>query len=120
MKRVLFAAVLMLGLYQTIQTLRGPSALPPLEPVPYVHIYGRDSCGYTQAMRRALEQAGIPYRYASVDTPAVADALHARMDAAGLDTSDYLLPVVDLSGRLQSRPEASALVDDFLSASTAP
>lgn len=82
----------------------------PLQAEPYLAVYGRDSCGYTQATLRQLNQAGIRYQYHSVDEPAVADLLHSRMQNAGLEVRRYLLPVVDLNNRIAVHPDNGELV----------
>ena len=76
----------------------------PLYAAPYLAVYGRDSCGYTQALRQ-LNLAGIRYRFQSVNDPAVTDLLHRRMQNAGLDTRNHLLPVVDLNNALTVHPD---------------
>jgi len=45
-----------------------------------------------------------------VDTPAVADLLHRRMQNAGLEVRRYLLPVVDLNNRITVHPNNGELV----------
>ena len=82
----------------------------PLSSEPYLAVYGRDACGYTQATLRQLNQAGIRYQYHSVDEPAVADLLHRRMQNAGLEVRRYLLPVVDLNNRITVHPDNDELV----------
>lgn len=82
----------------------------PLHAEPYLAVYGRDACGYTQATLRDLRQAGIRYQYHSVDEPAVADLLHRRMQNAGLEVRRYLLPVVDLNNRITVHPDNDELV----------
>lgn len=71
----------------------------------YVAVYGRESCGFTRQMLSTLKQAGMEYRFYSVDDRKVSDSLHARMQQKGLDTSHYLLPVVEVSGHMSIRPE---------------
>jgi len=82
----------------------------PLHAEPYLAVYGRDRCGYTQATLRQLQQAGIRYQYYSVDEPAVADLLHRRMQNAGLEVRRYILPVVDLNNSLTVHPDNGELV----------
>ncbi len=79
----------------------------PLHAEPYLAVYGRDACGYTQTTLRQLDQAGIRYQYHSVDSPAVAERLHRRMQNAGLEV---LLPVVDLNNRITVHPDNGELV----------
>lgn len=85
----------------------GAGALVIEENAPYVAVFGRESCGYTQEMLRNLEQAGIEHRFISVDDPALSGPMHERMLQKGLDTSYYLLPVVEVGGNMSIRPEYS-------------
>lgn len=82
----------------------------PLQAEPYLAVYGRDACGYTQATLRELRQAGIRFEYHSVDDPRVADLLHRRMQNAGLEVRRYLLPVVDLNNAITVHPDNATLV----------
>jgi hypothetical protein len=75
---------------------------------PYVVVYGRDRCGITQRMRSDLQRSGVPFEYESVDHPGVGDELHPRMEAAGLDTRRYGLPVVDVNGEMLIRPHSQS------------
>lgn len=112
MRNLLLLLALCGGAYQAWQHFAQPAAETnaPLHAEPYLAIYGRDSCGYTQATLRQLNQAGIRYRFQSVDDPAVAELLHRRMQNAGLDTRSYLLPVVDLNNQITVHPDNAALI----------
>jgi glutaredoxin len=107
--------ILLLALYGGYQAWEHFSRAPqesnaPLHAEPYLAVYGRDACGYTQATRRQLERAGIRYQYHSVDNPAVADLLHRRMQNAGLEVRRYTLPVVDLNNAIAVHPDNDELV----------
>jgi len=80
---------------------------------PYVIVYGRDRCGITQRMRSDLQRSGVPFEYMNVDHPGVGDELHPRMEAAGLDTRRYGLPVVDVSGEMLIRPKPMAVAEKY-------
>jgi glutaredoxin len=84
--------------------------MPPLHDQPYLIVYGRDSCGFTQQTLQELRDAGIAHQYQSVDDREVADVLHARMKQQGLDTGYYLLPVVDLNNTISIRPDNAKLL----------
>ena len=99
------------GIYKGIAHFN-KEELTPLKPTPYMVVYGRDKCGNTQATMQELNEAGIRYEYQSVDEAGVSDALHHRMTLAGLDTSYYLLPVVDLNNHLLIHPDDQKLVLD--------
>ena len=111
MKKLIGVLLVDVVLYQGWQWWQRQS-VPPLKPEPYLVVYGRDSCGYTQQTLQALDQADIAYEYQIVDDPAVADVLHTRMRRHGLETRHYLLPVVDLNNRFSIRPDQADLVAD--------
>lgn len=80
---------------------------------PYIAIYGRDSCGYTQGLKKFLDSAGISYDYYRVDNKKSADRLHAKMQDAGISTRHYNLPVVDISGEISVRPDPREVVAEY-------
>jgi hypothetical protein len=80
---------------------------------PYIVVYGRDSCGWTQKFLKELETRGIEFSFESVDSRAVCDELHPRMKAAGLDTRRYNLPVVDVNAHMFFRPDVDKVIDVF-------
>lgn len=82
----------------------------PLKSEPYLVVYGRDSCGFTQQTIRELKKASVKFEYLSVDDKSVADSLHFRMESKGINTRRYLLPVVDLNNSFSIRPENKDLV----------
>jgi hypothetical protein len=106
MKQLLVAVLVGWALYLGWQKLRPSAEAQPLQEGPYVVVYGRDACGRTQRMMRELEQLAVAYDYQQIDDPAVANPLHERMQQAGISTSRYMLPVVDVSGRLLVSPDA--------------
>lgn len=83
------------------------SALVIEDNASYVAVFGRETCGFTQEMLRDLEQAGIEHRFFSVDDKAISGPMHERMQQKGIDTSYYLLPVVEVGGKMSIRPEFS-------------
>ena len=76
----------------------------PLFDEPYVAIYGRDSCGYTQRLIEDLEASNVSFHYYVVDKKPIADRLHATMADQGMQVQRYNLPVVDVNGALTIRP----------------
>jgi len=79
----------------------------------YVVVYGRDSCGYTQKTLRELDRAGIPFAYEIVDDKETAQLLHTRMEIAGIDTSYYNLPVVDVNNHISIRPTSEEIIETY-------
>ncbi len=111
MKKILILLVLAGAGYQGWKQWQSQS-VEPLYNEPYLVVYGRDSCGFTQQTLGQLKAAGVKFRYQSVDDRAVADLLHARMQSKGIDTRRYLLPVVDLNNAISIRPDGGELVGE--------
>jgi hypothetical protein len=87
------------------QRISKDNQIKPLYEEPYVVVYGRDSCGWTQKYLKDLEDEGVDLIYESVDSKDVCDELHPRMKDAGLDIKRYNLPVIDVNGQFFIRPE---------------
>ena len=85
----------------------------PLYEDPYVVVYGRNTCGFTQQTLKDLKQAGIPFEYQNIDDKSVANLLHSRMKKSGIETRRYNLPVVDVSGKISIRPETKAVIESY-------
>ena len=77
---------------------------------PYVLVYGRDRCGWTQKYLKDLEAEEIEPIYEIVDKQEVSDELHTRMEKAGLSTRSYGLPVIDVNGQLFIRPNLNKIL----------
>ena len=80
---------------------------------PYVVVYGRDACGWTQKYLSDLRIEGIDAIYKIVDDDEVSDELHARMEKAGLNTTSYYLPVIDVNGQIFIRPELNKVLEAY-------
>ena len=85
----------------------------PLYNEPYVVVYGRNSCGFTQQTLKDLKNSGIPFKYENVDDKYVADLLHSRMRKSGIDTRRYNLPVVDISNSMSVRPNTNSIIETY-------
>jgi hypothetical protein len=86
----------------------------PLYDVPYVVVYGRQSCSLTRKMMEDLDQRGIPYTFKSTDDQQMkTEELIPRMKAAGIFESPFGLPVVDVNGDLMIRPRVSTVVETY-------
>ena len=108
---MVLAALVSIGLFYGYQHYQD-SQINPLHHSPYLVVYGRDSCGYTQQTKRKLKAAGVSFEFQSVDDQQIAKQLHARMDSSGIDTRRYLLSVVDLNNHLETRPDNAELITD--------
>ncbi len=106
MKKIIILIVIVIGGYYFWNNyMVHSSKLEPLYDGAYIVVYGRDSCGWTQKYRKELGDMHIYYVYKSVDDKNAADELHKRMAKAGLDTSHYNLPVIDVNANILIRPE---------------
>lgn len=106
MKNLILVALLVLGGYQFYNQINLGKVEPEYD-YSYVVIYGRDSCGWTSQMRKNLTAQGIEFKYRKIDDSVVANHIHQRMNSSGIDTRYYLLPVVEVNGNIQVRPETN-------------
>lgn len=113
MKQLIILAVIAFGGYEVWKKYGGEQApveqqvsVEPLFDEPYVAVYGRDSCRFTQKLREELKASRVAHHYYIVDEKPIADRLHATMIDQGMDVRRYNLPVVDVSGDLSIRPSA--------------
>lgn len=115
MKSIILSVILSAG-YADVQ---GLAELPGFIDEPYVqeiartgsyiHIYGRKTCGNTTRMIQYLKNARVPYKFYSVDDASVSKKLHGKMKSAGLDTSYYYLPVIDVNGKMAINPNPKSV-----------
>lgn len=85
----------------------------PVFDKPYIAVYGRDSCGYTQHALKQLKNSGVDYHYFKVDNQKVADSLHEHMRSSGISTRRYNLPVIDVSGKISVRPNLNEILSSY-------
>ena len=84
--------------------------LPPLYQKPYVVVYGRESCGYCQAMRKGLDERRVPYVWKIIDDEPGRTEVFTRMKQMDLDTQSFMLPVVDVNAELLVHPESPEVI----------
>lgn len=115
MRNFIIAVLIVAGAYLVLQKFPAQESQQQqtFQRRPYVIVYGRDGCGWTAQCMQGLQQTGVPYVFRSVDDSRVANELHPRMQKAGLDTSSYGLPVVDVHGRLFIRPGIGQVASVF-------
>lgn len=114
MKKILLIAFTAFVFYKAWQSFTPQSMeLPLLYDKPYIVVYGRDTCGWTQKLKKELHQQGIPFEYKIVDQPSVGNELHPRMRQGGLNISYYNLPVVDVNGRIFMRPSLEKILEEY-------
>ncbi len=110
MKKLLFLVLVAVTVYIGWQKMPADNRNEPLYEEPYIIVYGRDSCGWTQKYLKDLENEGVLLFYESVDDEVVRGELHPRMQNAGLDIRRYNLPVIDVNGQIFIRPELSTVL----------
>ena len=110
MGRLVVVVLLAICAYTGWQKLKPAKPLEALYERPYVVVYGRDACGLTANMRKSLERAGIPFYYEVIDQREVAEVVWARMRQSKIDTSSYMLPVVDVNARIYLDAEPSEII----------
>lgn len=76
---------------------------------PYVHVYGRKSCGNTTRMTKFLKKARIPYTFYSVDDKQAANRLHHLMQQAGIKSGSYAMPVIHVNGKIAINPSPESV-----------
>jgi glutaredoxin len=80
----------------------------PLEPIyqkPYVIVYGRDNCGFTQALRRDLDSRGVLYVYEVIDENHAHEEIVGRIRESGL-SEQFTLPAVDVNAEILLHPSS--------------
>jgi len=113
MKKIFIVVVLLIAGYFFWQKVFHDNQIEALYDRPYVVVYGRDRCGWTQKYLRDLENEGIEVIYERVDSKEVCDELHPRMEKAGLDTRRYNLPVIDVNTQMFIRPELNIILKAY-------
>ncbi len=77
---------------------------------PYIHVFGRKSCGYTRRLLTQLNDAGVPYQYFTIDHRPVNDYVSELLTSAGHSSNHFDMPVVDVNHEISIRPNADNLV----------
>lgn len=113
MKKILFVVVLLMASYFFWQQIFHDIRIEPLYNQPYVVVYGRDSCGWTQKYLKDLKNKGIKVVFKNVDSKGVSEELHPRMEKAGLDSRGYSLPVIDVNASMFIQPELNVVLEEY-------
>jgi glutaredoxin len=113
MKKLIIIGIIGAGIFLAWQKFNYSRGIDPLYAEPYVAVYGRNSCGWTQTMINCLRASNIKYHYFNVDDKTVADQLHKRMKQSGISTKRYNLPVVDVNGNIRIRPDISQVSIEY-------
>jgi len=111
MKNILIFIVFLGALYQGFEYHKANN-LPPLYNHPYLVVYGKDTCGFTQQTIKELTKSGVKFEYMNLDVAEVKLSLQSRMEAKGIDTNHYSLPVIDLNNSIEFRPDDEELISN--------
>ena len=111
-KLVICTIIIIVGYFAWLGLVRDNS-LEALYDKPYIVVYGKDSCGWTNHYLKEFKNEGINVIYKSVVSREVCDELHPRMEKAGLETRRYNLPVIDVNTKLFIRPEFESILDTY-------
>lgn len=90
-----------------------PAAQSPLYDEAYIVLYGRPECSACKDYQKDLDDARISYAFKNIDDTNVQQELYSRMNKAGLNTSYFELPVIDVNGKIAIRPELREVIKDF-------
>jgi hypothetical protein len=102
--------VLMASFIATYLSVHAQRIFPAAESVV---IYGRDSCGFTSAMRADLDDRAIPYIYANIDSSFVNEEMWhhlAKGAKAGDEPHTAHLPVVLVNDQVLERPDSAFVI----------
>lgn len=112
--KFLLTGLLAWGAYSGWNTYHGRLfPLPPLYQKPYIVVYGSESCGFCQAMKKELTARSIHFVWKRIDQEPARGEIFSRMKKSGLDTSYFMLPVVDVNARILVHPEAPQVAAQY-------
>jgi hypothetical protein len=60
-----------------------------------------------------IENTNFKYEYKNLDNKGIGDELHPRMRQAELDTKYYLIPVIDINGKIIIRPSMEEITSIY-------
>jgi len=100
-KLVLLLIVVGMG-YFSYQKFIASNALThdALYELPYVVVYGRTSCGWTQKCLQELQAQNIDVIFKNIDKQEVKMEIFPRIDAAGHKRNQLVIPIVDVNGNI--------------------
>lgn len=107
---VIAAGVLIVSFVGTYVAMNAQRIFPAADKVV---VYGRDSCGFTAAMRSDLQAQGIPFVYANIDKPFISEEMwHHLHKISASDPTPRLaeLPVVLINHQVLERPDAAFVI----------
>ena len=113
MKNLLIIAIVVSLSFLAWQKFSSDNQIEALYDEPYIVVYGKENCGWTQKYLNDLRRDGIDPIFESVNNREISDELYDRMKKAGLKTRRYNLPVIDVNGHILIRPEFSTILSEY-------
>lgn len=74
--------------------------LDPLYELPYIVVYGKTTCGWTQKCLRELKEKQIEVIFENIDKPEIKQEIFPRIDAAGYKRNQIVIPIIDVNGHI--------------------
>jgi arsenate reductase-like glutaredoxin family protein len=78
----------------------GESKVEALYEMPYVVVYGRTTCSWTQKCLRELKEQNIDVIFENIDKLDIQQEIFPRIDAAGHNRNRISIPIVDVNGNI--------------------
>ena len=102
MKKLLFFILIAAACFYGYQHFSGnrSKTLEPLYDLPYIVVYGKTTCSWTQKCLRELKAEGIEVIFENIDQPDAQQEIFARIDAAGLDRNHISIPIIDVNANI--------------------
>lgn len=76
-----------------------------------VIVYGNQRCGWCNFVKEDLDSAGISFRFADVDDDATSREMWTKAEEAGFGLDGTIgLPIVDVAGVIQIRPNSDDVI----------
>jgi arsenate reductase-like glutaredoxin family protein len=90
---------------------KSETTLEPLYETPYVVVYGKTTCGWTQKCLRELKEQNIDTIFENIEEQEVQRKIFSRIDAAGLDRNRIVIPIVDVNGHILIGYEPDKIIE---------
>ena len=114
MKKLIVVVAFVVVGYMLFVSRQPPAAsLAPQYPEPYIVVYGSKSDGNTLRLQTVLHDRSCRYHYVNMDAEGSFEALQLRMKQAGLDPTNYRLPVVEVNARMRANPDPEWVVATY-------
>lgn len=85
----------------------------PVQQVPYIIVYGRESCPACTTFKQKLDDSGVRYTSKDMGDPNVRDEVISRLEKAGFTAERFSIPVIDVNGDLAIRPPLTDVLDRY-------